>query len=139
MQEKSPASQERPDRRTVAMIRFPRPATRSSLRAASILVSLGLAALPLAACTTAGPQVRGYVIDDKAVAEIQPGMDAQKVLTILGTPSTVSTVGNQSWYYISQNTNRKYMFQKPEITDQRVLVIRPYEPRSRAKEGRQYS
>jgi outer membrane protein assembly factor BamE (lipoprotein component of BamABCDE complex) len=41
----------------------------------------------------------------------------------LGTPSTVSTVGNQSWYYISQNTNRKYMFQKPEITDQRVLAV----------------
>ena len=92
----------------------------------SLLRTVALSALflsPLAACTTAGPQTQGYVIDDQAVAEIKPGMDAKKVLSILGTPSTVSTVGNQNWYYISQNTNRKYMFQKPEITDQRVLAV----------------
>jgi outer membrane protein assembly factor BamE (lipoprotein component of BamABCDE complex) len=94
--------------------------------ASSLLRTAALSALllsPLAACTTAGPQTQGYVIDEQAVAEIKPGMDAKKVLSILGTPSTVSTVGNQSWYYISQNTNRKYMFQKPEITDQRVLAV----------------
>ena len=94
--------------------------------ASSLLRTAALSALllsPLAACTTAGPQTQGYVIDEQAVAEIKPGMDAKKVLSILGTPSTVSTVGNQSWYYISQSTNRKYMFQKPEITDQRVLAV----------------
>ena len=94
--------------------------------ASSLMRTAALSALllsPLAACTTAGPQTQGYVIDEQAVAEIKPGMDAKKVLSILGTPSTVSTVGNQSWYYISQSTNRKYMFQKPEITDQRVLAV----------------
>ena len=76
----------------------------------SLLRTAALSALllsPLAACTTAGPQTQGYVIDEQAVAEIKPGMDAKKVLSILGTPSTVSTVGNQSWYYISQNTNHE--------------------------------
>jgi outer membrane protein assembly factor BamE (lipoprotein component of BamABCDE complex) len=88
------------------------------------LFALGALLLsPLAACTTAGPQVQGYVIDDKAVAEIKPGMAAEQVLKILGTPSTVSTVGNTSWYYISQNTNRSFMFDKPTITDQRVLTV----------------
>ncbi len=88
------------------------------------ILALGAALLsPLAACTTAGPQVQGYVIDEKAVAEIKPGMSAEQVLKILGTPSTVSTVGNQSWYYISQNTNRSFMFDKPTITDQRVLTV----------------
>jgi outer membrane protein assembly factor BamE (lipoprotein component of BamABCDE complex) len=67
--------------------------------------------------------VQGYVIDDQAVAEVKPGMSAEQVLKILGTPSTVSTVGNQSWYYISQNTNRSFMFDKPVITDQRVLTV----------------
>jgi len=88
------------------------------------VVALGAFLLsPLAACTTAGPQVQGYVIDDKAVAEIKPGMAAEQVLKTLGTPSTVSTVGNTSWYYISQNTNRSFMFDKPTITDQRVLTV----------------
>jgi len=87
-------------------------------------IALGAALIaPLAACTTAGPQVQGYLIDDKAVAEIKPGMTAEQVLKILGTPSTVSTVGNQSWYYISQNTNRTFMYDTPTITDQRVLTV----------------
>ena len=86
--------------------------------------ALGVTLLsPLAACTTAGPQVQGYVIDEKAVAEIKPGMSAEQVLKILGTPSTVSTVGNQTWYYISQNTTRAFMYDKPEIVDQRVLTV----------------
>ena len=102
------------------MMRFTRPAPYSLLRKTALALSL---ATSLAACTTAGPQVQGYVIDEKAVAEVKPGMDAKKVLEILGTPSTVSTVGNQAWYYISQNTNRKFMFEKPEITDQRVLSV----------------
>jgi outer membrane protein assembly factor BamE (lipoprotein component of BamABCDE complex) len=86
--------------------------------------ALGVALLsPLAACTTAGPQVQGYVIDEKAVAEIKPGMGAEQVLKILGTPSTVSTVGNQTWYYISQNTTRSFMYDKPQIVDQRVLTV----------------
>ncbi len=102
------------------MMRFTRPTPFSLFRTTALAFSL---ATSLAACTTAGPQVQGYVIDEQAVAEVKPGMDAKKVLQILGTPSTVSTVGNQSWYYISQNTNRKFMFEKPEITDQRVLAV----------------
>ena len=102
------------------MMNFSRKIASSLMRTAALALLVGG---PLAACTTPGPQTQGYVIDEQAVAEIKPGMDAKKVLSILGTPSTVSTVGNQSWYYISQSTNRKYMFQKPEITDQRVLAV----------------
>ena len=102
------------------MIDIKRNNASSLLRTAALALLVGG---PLTACTTAGPQTQGYVIDEQAVAEIKPGMDAKKVLASLGTPSTVSTVGNQSWYYISQSTNRKYMFQKPEITDQRVLAV----------------
>lgn len=89
-----------------------------------LLLGLGLVtATALSACTTPGEQVQGYMIDEKAIAEIKPGMDAQKVLAVLGTPSTVSTVGNQSWYYISQKTYRGFMFSKAEITDQRVVAV----------------
>jgi outer membrane protein assembly factor BamE (lipoprotein component of BamABCDE complex) len=104
------------------------PLSSSTHRAAKFtrLRALALAALlitPIAACTTAGPQVQGYIIDEKLVAEIKPGMGAEQVLKILGTPSTVSTVGNQAWYYISQNTDRTFMYDTPKITDQRVLTV----------------
>lgn len=89
-----------------------------------ILVGLGLAsAAAVSACTTPGEQVQGYMIDEKTLGEIKPGMDAQKVLATLGTPSTVSTIGNQSWYYISQKTYRGFMFSKAEIVDQRVVAV----------------
>ena len=78
--------------------------------------------LGLAACNTE-PQQRGYILDEKLLTGLKPGTDAQTVLQTMGTPSTVSTVGNQTWYYISQTTEQKLRFMKPTIVDQRVLAV----------------
>ena len=40
----------------------------------------------------------------------------------MGTPSTVSTVGNQTWYYISQTTSRGQILE-PTVVEQRVLAV----------------
>jgi outer membrane protein assembly factor BamE (lipoprotein component of BamABCDE complex) len=88
-------------------------------------IRLALAAglgLGLAACN-AEPQMRGYVLDEKLLSSLKPGTDAQQVLQTMGTPSTVSTVGNQTWYYISQTTTQRLQFMKPSIVDQRVLAV----------------
>lgn len=66
---------------------------------------------------------RGYVIDEQAVARVKPGTSAEDVLKILGTPSTVSTVGNKSWYYISQTATRRLQFMGESVTEQKVLAI----------------
>ncbi len=66
---------------------------------------------------------RGYVLDDAALERVAPGMGAQAVLELMGTPSTVSTVGNQSWYYISQTVRRRAAFMRQEVVDQRVAAI----------------
>ena len=66
---------------------------------------------------------RGFVMDEGLVAQIKPGMDVQSVLQILGTPSTTSTVGNRTFYYISQTMRRRFQFQDPQVIDQQVLVI----------------
>ncbi|WP_406857400.1 outer membrane protein assembly factor BamE [Alsobacter sp. KACC 23698] len=76
----------------------------------------------LSACNTE-PQTRGYMLDEKLLNEVRVGTDAQKVLSAMGTPSTVSTVGNQTWYYISQKTTRTLQFMEPTVVDQRVLAI----------------
>ncbi|SEE30896.1 Outer membrane protein assembly factor BamE, lipoprotein component of the BamABCDE complex [Rhizobiales bacterium GAS188] len=65
----------------------------------------------------------GYVFDDKVLDEIKPGTDVQNVLQKLGQPSNVSTVGNQTFYYTSQTTYQRFMFQKPSVIDQRVFAI----------------
>ena len=45
------------------------------------------------------------------------------MLTTLGTPSTVSTVGNKSWYYISQTSSRRFQFMPESVVDQRVTAV----------------
>ncbi len=66
---------------------------------------------------------RGYIVDERAVAQIKKGMTGEQVLTTLGTPSTVSTVGNKSWYYISQTSSRRFQFMPESVVDQRVTAV----------------
>jgi outer membrane protein assembly factor BamE (lipoprotein component of BamABCDE complex) len=50
-------------------------------------------------------------------------VDVQTVLQKLGQPTTVSTIGNQTFYYASQTTYQRFQFQKPTIVDQRVFAV----------------
>ena len=89
------------------------------------LIRLALAAsigLSTAACIGEDFQ-RGYLLDERAVQQVRPGMSAEQVLQTLGTPSTVSTVGNKSWYYISQTSRRRIAFMGESVTDQRVTAV----------------
>ena len=85
------------------------------------LAVLGLLGAGLSGCI--GEELRhGYQIDQAALAAVKPGMSPEQVLQTLGTPSTVSTVGNKSWYYISQNTRRTVMFMGESVEDQKVVA-----------------
>lgn len=98
-----------------------RSASRSSVAAAILLA--GIASFGLASCGSRETISRGYVVDEDALARITPGTSVDQVLTVLGTPSTVSTVGNKTFYYISQKLQRTVQFIEPRIVDQRVVAI----------------
>ena len=66
---------------------------------------------------------RGAVIDTRRIAQVKTGMPAPQVLSIVGTPSTTSTVGGDAWYYVSQRTERELAFMPQKIVDQHVLAI----------------
>lgn len=66
---------------------------------------------------------RGYQLDENAVAQVKKGQSAEQVLQVLGTPSTVSTVGNKNWYYISQRSRRTFQFLGEQVVDQRVTAV----------------
>ena len=99
------------------------PTRRGVLRLA---VLAGAAAL-VAGCNTLAPISeefqRGYILDEAALEQVRPGMEAQAVLELMGTPSTVSTVGNQGWYYISQTSRRRAAFMRQQVVDQTVAAI----------------
>lgn len=79
----------------------------------------------LAGCQSFGAEEfqRGYVLDQATLAQVKPGMSADQVLQTLGTPSTVSTVGNRNWYYISQTSRRAVQFLGESVTDQKVTAV----------------
>nr|WP_244644323.1 outer membrane protein assembly factor BamE [Azorhizobium oxalatiphilum] len=65
---------------------------------------------------------RGYVLSEGALEQVPVGSSREQVLLVLGTPSTVSTVSGDTFYYISQ-TEKRVAFLKPEITEQKVLAV----------------
>ena len=92
-----------------------------SRRLGAALVAISLLT-GLSAC--GGEQIaRGYVIDDALLSQIKPGSSAEQVVLVLGTPSSTSTVGGQTYYYISQQTQRSFAFQNPSVVDQRVIAV----------------
>jgi outer membrane protein assembly factor BamE (lipoprotein component of BamABCDE complex) len=87
------------------------------------LAALAMLATPLAGCLGSEEFQRGYMIDQRALGQVTRGMSAEKVLETLGTPSTVSTVGNKNWYYISQRSRRTFQFAGETVVDQRVTAV----------------
>ena len=84
--------------------------------------SLLPAHVPSAACQTETLN-KGYIIDEQALGQIKVGSSAEQVILVLGTPSTTSTVGSKTYYYISQRTEQRFAFMQPTIVDQKVLAI----------------
>lgn len=80
-------------------------------------------ATSLAGCVGGEEFHRGYFVDEQTVNQVKKGMNAEQVLTTLGTPSTVSTVGNKNWYYISQTSRRPFQFMGEQIVEQKVMAV----------------
>jgi outer membrane protein assembly factor BamE (lipoprotein component of BamABCDE complex) len=86
------------------------------------LIAATALSLGLAACE--GEVInRGWQIDERALDQIKPGASAESVLLVMGTPSTVSTVGGKTYYYVSQRLTRRFQFMDERIQDQRVIAI----------------
>ena len=88
----------------------------------SFLVFSACAAI-LSACA---PTVdsRGNLPDADAVLQVQPGIDDRtQVAKLLGSPSTLATFSDKTWYYISKKTSR-VAFWEPTVLDQEVLMIK---------------
>ena len=87
------------------------------------LALLSVGAFHLAACE-AVYDTRGNQPDPDAVLQLQPGVDDRRqVAEVLGSPSTVATFSDKTWYYISKRT-RRVSFWDPQVLDQQVLAIR---------------
>jgi outer membrane protein assembly factor BamE (lipoprotein component of BamABCDE complex) len=67
---------------------------------------------------------RGYVSRFSAFDKIAQGTSSKEdVKRILGSPSTVSDYGKETWYYIS-TTSESVAFADPKLVDQKVWFVR---------------
>ncbi|MAI92067.1 outer membrane protein assembly factor BamE [Ponticaulis sp.] len=77
----------------------------------------------LSACATATRDYQGYVADEVAPADIQPGEDTRStVLANLGSPSTTSMFGDDTWIYFTA-TRERFAFYHPRVVSREVIAI----------------
>lgn len=66
---------------------------------------------------------RGNFVDTTALKQIKPAeMTRNDVGTLLGSPTTVSTFGDDVWYYIGQHTGKTGIFD-PQIINERIVTV----------------
>lgn len=74
-------------------------------------------ALSLASCSTVQKVVyridvpQGNYLEASTVAQVKPGMTAQQVQYLLGTPVLIDPYNNLTWYYVFL---QQHSYQKPE-------------------------
>lgn len=90
-----------------------------------MLRTLFLVCLPIllmAACTPTMNQ-HGNLVEDDQLAQLQSGVSTRSdVLRTIGSPTTVAPFHPHIWYYMSQETQKKGIFD-PSITDERIVVV----------------
>lgn len=93
-------------------------------------------AIALSACA---PMVdsRGNLPDADKLALIKPGrQNREDISSMLGTPSSVSTFGDETWYYISSRTETVAFFAPKEV--ERKVVAIQFDPRGTVKQIKTY-
>ncbi|MBI4183764.1 MAG: outer membrane protein assembly factor BamE [Proteobacteria bacterium] len=84
------------------------------------------AALALGACAAdieSRIDTRGNWVRASQIEKVMSGGQTRaEVLELLGTPSSISTFDDQTWYYIGRVTVRQLFFH-PTVVDQQVLAV----------------
>jgi outer membrane protein assembly factor BamE (lipoprotein component of BamABCDE complex) len=84
---------------------------------AAISITLGLSSCAAQVTT------HGNTVEADRVGQIAPGVSSQQdVEMLLGSPSTVSVLDGQEWYYIGSRS-RSLAFLEPSVLERQVLAI----------------
>ena len=75
----------------------------------------------LAGCTVK-KQDHGYDFDGYSLKNLQLNSSKEAVLKIMGSPSAISSISDNSWYYISLET-KNIVILRPKINKYKVLEL----------------
>lgn len=86
-------------------------------------LTVAIVATVLAGCTVKESQ-HGNQLPQGIVAALQaPNVTQDRVLQLLGTPTSESAFDQGVWYYISE-VQQTYAFFQPQVVDRKVLIMR---------------
>ena len=90
--------------------------------ALNLVLGAALMGISVAGCSP-HPRIQGNVVDPQLLEQVKPGaLNKDQVQTLIGTPSSVSTFDQNTWYYISKETER-WAFFEPTVLNQQVVVV----------------
>ena len=89
---------------------------------AAVALSLTLSACGSGLALTT-QRTQGYEISQDALAQIRPGQSQQLVTTVLGSPQTTNTFGQETAFYYIQTKLERTAFGMDMIKDRIVLAI----------------
>ena len=79
--------------------------------------------IALSACSTSRVYMRGNLPDPERVSELVPGnVTSSDILNSLGSPSSVNSFGNETWYYISEKVEI-VAFLSPKVLERNILIV----------------
>jgi outer membrane protein assembly factor BamE (lipoprotein component of BamABCDE complex) len=95
---------------------------RRIFKLSTLFLGASLLALSLSACESR-KNTRGNLLDPERVEDIRPGeLNRDEVVEILGSPSSITPFGSDTWYYISQRTE-SYAFFAPKVLERQIVVV----------------
>jgi outer membrane protein assembly factor BamE (lipoprotein component of BamABCDE complex) len=87
------------------------------------VMGAAVAAIALTSGCAPSVQTHGHRLDEAAIAQIQPGRTTRdEVARLLGSPSSLATFDDSSWYYVSQRTEVLSFYQS-DVVQQDVVTI----------------
>jgi outer membrane protein assembly factor BamE (lipoprotein component of BamABCDE complex) len=87
-----------------------------------LLISTAIASLLATAACESDIAARGNMPDPEKLAQIKPGTSRAEVLQALGSPTSVGTFSDKTWYYVGQLTE-DYAFYPTKVLDRKVVAI----------------
>lgn len=64
----------------------------------------------------------GYMTEFSKFEEVREGDSQETVLRLMGSPSSKTKFGNETWYYIGMTLENRAWY-APEVSDQRILIV----------------
>ena len=99
------------------------------LRWPSFLCITIVLCIALSACIASRISTRGNLPDPERLLELVPGETTRDdILASLGSPSSVNTFGDETWYYISEKVE-VVAFLSPKVLERKILIVE-FNPKS---------